>query len=168
MTSIARSALTLAGLTLLLVLATWWAWSAVTEPLPGGGGSTAACTDSPISEGEKVYPGAVTVSVLNASERNGLATETLSQFRDAGFDTASAANAPDKADVRYAEIWTPEPKNPAVLLVESRLGKQAKVVRKGDPGTGVVVVVGDGFTSLTDGKDFVTASYDTEICSPSG
>ena len=82
MPALARSALTLAGLTLVLVLATLWAWSAVTAPLPGQK-SSAACTDTSISEGQKVYPGAVTVSVLNASERNGLASETLSQFRDA-------------------------------------------------------------------------------------
>lgn len=167
MSSVARSGLTLAVLGLVLVLASWWAWSAVTAPLPGDE-KTPACTDTPIAEGQKVYPGAVTVSVLNAGERNGLAGSTLAQFRDAGFATATAANAPARAEVRYAEIWTPEPKNPAVALVESRLGRKAKVVRKDDPGTGVVVVVGDAFGSLKKGKEYVTASYDTEICSPGG
>ena len=167
MSSLARSALTMAGLTLVLVLAGWWAWSAVTAPLPGDSKGP-ACTVTPVAEGDKVYPADVTVSVLNAGERNGLASDTLNAFRDAGFDTASAANAPDKVDVSDAEIWTTEPKNPAVLLVASRLGNDVKVVKKAKPGTGVVVVVGDGFGSLAKGKEYVEASYDTEICSPTG
>jgi hypothetical protein len=166
MGSLARSALTLAGLALVVVLAAWWAWSAVTAPLPGSG-SGDACSLTPVAEGEKVYPRDVTVSVMNAGGRDGLAGDTLAEFRDAGFDTASAANAPDRVKVSYAEIWTTEPKNPAVLLVASRLGKKVDVVKKGDPGTGVVVVVGDGFGSLRKGKESVTAAYDTEICSPS-
>jgi hypothetical protein len=167
MSSLARSALTMAGLTVVLVLAGWWAWSAVTAPLPGEKKGP-ACTVTPVGEGDKVYPADVTVNVMNAGDRNGLASDTLNALSDAGFDRGSAGNAPDKVDVSYAEIWTSEPKNPAVLLVASRLGKKVDVVKKPDRGAGVVVVVGDEFTGLADGKEYVTASYDTEICSPTG
>jgi hypothetical protein len=167
MSSLARSALTLAGLTLVLVLAGWWAWSAVTAPLPGEKKGP-ACTVTPVSEGDKVYPADVTVNVTNAGDRNGLASDTLNEFSDAGFDPGSAGNAPDKVDVSYAQIWTSEPRNPAVRLVASRLGKGVEIVKKADRGTGVVVVVGDGFAGLAGGKESVTASYDTEICSPTG
>ena len=57
-------------------------------------------------------------------------------------------------------------KSPAVALVASRLGADAKIVRRRASGSGVVVVVGDGFKRLAKGRQLVVAKQDAEICSP--
>lgn len=162
----ARSALLLAGLALLVVLAAWWGWSAMTQPFPGPT-TPPKCVTTTVSPGEKVFPGQVTVSVLNASDRDGLAGVTLAAFSDAGFGEGDTGNAPDSAKVVRAAIWTPTPASPDVLLVRSRLGPTTRVVRREAPGTvGVTVVVGDQFTELVKGQRSVRAKRSSEICSP--
>lgn len=161
-----RSALTLGVLGLLLVVSAVWGWSAVTEPFPGKA-EAPTCVLTDIEEGEKVFPEQVTVSVLNAGTREGLAGRIMTLLEDQGFHAGDRANAPRDADVRRVQIWAEDPKNPAVRLVRSRLGGKVRVFGRDSSAAGVVVVVGDRFRQLVQGPRSVVARADARICSPS-
>ena len=161
----ARSTLTLGGLALVLLLAAAWGWSQLTEPFPGKT-EPPTCVSRVVSKGEKVFADQVTVSVFNASGRNGLAGKTALKFTDAGFAAGDTGNAPSRTRVEAVEIWTESPGTPDVALVASRLGKNVRVERRDPLGVGVTVVVGDAFKGLVKGPRSVRAKDDTEICTP--
>jgi hypothetical protein len=164
MTQPARTALTLLGLSVLLLFAAVWGWHALTRPLPAKVDS-AICVDTSVAAGEKVYPQQVTVSVYNAGRREGLAGRTMQQLKDAGFTQGQSGNAAS-AKVAKVAIWTTDPESPDVQLLASYLGKGVQVERREGPGIGVTIVVGDKFGDLAEGKPSVVADDDADICSP--
>jgi hypothetical protein len=160
-----RSGLTLAVLALLLVAGVSWGFAQVTEPFPGKV-DPPVCVETTHAAGERIYPQDVTVSVLNASKREGLAGRTMSELVTAGFAEGQTRNAPTGTSVRRAEVWTTDADSPAARLVRSRLGK-AEVVEKTDPGAaGIVVVVGDDFEETVDGRPSIKAKTDVVVCGP--
>lgn len=161
-----RSAATMLGLVALLLIGVAWALSAVSEPFPEKEEEAATCASTSVAEGQKVYPGQVTVSVLNASSRAGLANQTMNSLVEAGLARGELGNAPKDADVSRVQIWAEDPKNPAVRLARSFLGKGVKVVRRDPPLPGVNIVVGDEFAGAKKGRGSVTAREGTTICSP--
>lgn len=165
MTPGARSALTLTVLAGLLVAGLAWGWSAATSPLPERV-ELDACSRVELNEGDPVYPDQVLVSVLNAGRREGLASQTMKLLIEEGFVAGDRGNAPRGSGVRNAEIWTDEPDSPAVRLVRTWLGKGVRVRSEPTEAAGVVVVVGDRFRELAQGRKKVTARTDTTICSP--
>ena len=90
----------------------------------------------------------------------------MSDLVDAGLAKGELGNAPDDTKVPGVQIWAEDLKNPAVKLVESFLGKDAKLVRREPPLPGVNVVVGEEFPGVTEGKASVAAKKDATICSP--
>lgn len=160
-----RTALTLATLGVVLVVAAAWGLSALTAPFPGKV-ELPTCVDTEVEKGERVFPEQVVVSVFNAGTREGLAGLTMKQLTDTGFVEGDRGNAPDKADVRRIEVWSSEPRNPAVQLVARQFGPPAAVVRGKALGAGVVVVVGDRFRTLVKGPRKVVAVRDSTICGP--
>ncbi len=164
MTDSVRTAITLGVLCLLVVIAAVWAWSATTEPLPAKV-DRPACVDTEVAAGDRLYPQQVTVSVYNASSRDGLASRTMQALVDQGFPEGATGNAV-RTRVAVAEIWTPEPDSPAVALLASYLGDDVEVERRDGLGPGVTVVVGDRFADLVEGKRFVAAGEDAVVCSP--
>ena len=160
----ARSAITLAALSVLLVLGAAWGWNAATEPLPAKV-DTPLCTTQAIAAGDKVFPQDVTVSVYNAGTRDGLAGRVLKDLHDDGFAEGNSGNT-TAGKVDAVEIWTTEPTNPAVLLLASHLGKQVDIQRRDGLGAGITVVVGDDFTKVVKGDRSVVAEDDAQICSP--
>lgn len=167
MTPALRSALTLTVLVLLLVVATLWGWRALTQPLPQVA-ETPVCVETEVAAGEEVVTNQVAVSVFNASRRNGLATKTMNQLVGRGFVSAGTGNAPADTDVTNVRIHARNAKDPAVALVLAQF-RGAEVVPGPSLGLGVVVVVGDDFSSLRGRKKAptsVTAEAPASICTP--
>jgi hypothetical protein len=157
-----KSLATLAVLAVVLVVGAVWGWKSLTKPFPPRV-KAAVCTDTHVAAGQKVAPVDVTVSVLNASAREGLASRTMDDLTNTGFGQGDEANV--KANIGPVQIWASDPKNPAVRLVKSWL-PHAKVVKKSYDAPGVVVVVGQSFSTVRGGVKQVTSAEATTICSP--
>ena len=159
-----RSLVTLVVLGLGLALAGVWGWSAISEPFPKES-RPPVCVDRDFAKGDVVKPRDVTVSVWNGGTRVGLAGLTMDLLVEAKFHEGSEGNTPGKRKVAEVEIWTEEPRSPAVQLVASQFAR-AKVVERKAHAPGVLVVVGDGFDDLVPGAKSVTARADTTVCGP--
>ncbi|MBO0847223.1 MAG: LytR C-terminal domain-containing protein [Nocardioides sp.] len=165
MTRHVKTALTLAFLVALLIFGLAWGWSAMTQPFPKSA-PVKACYPTLLQAGDRVSAPKVTVSVFNASRRVGLADRTMSDFQDQGFGAGDVGNAPKKATVRYAQVWSGDRSRPDVRLVASRLGHHILIARKHIRAPGVVVVVGAQFQHLIPGRSSVKVTRTTTICSP--
>ncbi|CUR62077.1 conserved exported hypothetical protein [metagenome] len=160
-----RSALTLAVLALLVVVASLWGWAAFTEPFPEDE-PVPVCENATISAGSEVRRDQVVVSVFNGSGRSGLAGSTSAQLAERGFVAGDVADSPQPAAT--TQIWSSDPTNPAVQLVQQQF-KGAEVVPGNPIGVGVVVVVGEKFTALRKKQvESVVAEADATICKATG
>lgn len=160
-----RTAITLAFLTVLLCGGVAWGLTQVTKPFPGKV-DPPLCVDTAFAAGDELFPQDVTVSVLNASQREGLAGRTMQLFVDAGFARGQSANAPEGTEVALAEIWVSDPANAGAKLVRSRLGKVEVRTEPDNPALGVTVVVGDEFADLRPGAASLVLKQDAVVCSP--
>lgn len=161
MTAGLRSALTLAGLVGVVLVATLWGWAAFTEPLPELE-EVPICTDTAVTAGTEVRRDQVVVSVFNGSERSGLAGATDAQLEERGFVSGGIGDSPQPAAT--TQIWAEDPKNPAVQLVKRQF-KGAQVVPGDALGPGVVVVVGEEFQALRKKQvESVVAKTDATFC----
>jgi hypothetical protein len=165
MTARLRTLVTLGVLVVLLLVGVLWGFSQLTKPLPSKA-DLPPCVDTTYEKGQKLTPEDVTVSVLNASQREGLAGRTLQQFVDAGFPRGQVSNAPSGTEVASAEIWASDRTNPAIPLVRSRIGKIPVRTVRDMPTLGITVVVGDQFGDLAAGLPSVTLEDGATICSP--
>ena len=165
MTAHLKTLLTLVVLAVLLIFGVTWGWASLTTPFPHRA-PTLTCYPTEVKAGDRVAPPDVTVSVYNASQRGGLAESTLSAFQNQGFGAGDVGNAPKKAVVHYAQIWTADRHNPAVRLVKSRLGPNAAIVDRKHGGAGVIVVVGPLFAKLVPGRPSIKVTATATICSP--
>lgn len=162
-----RSGLTLGVLAALVVVGLLWGWSAATAPLPGSDdGADGSCDPVTVEAGDRVRTEQVVVSVLNAGSREGLAGEVMDAFVERGFRTGASGNAPSGTEVARVQVWAADRRDPAVALVRSALRKPVPVVDTDVNAPGVVVVVGDRFGELVDGRNRVKARQDGEVCAP--
>ena len=160
----ARTLATLVVVALIVVVAGGWGWGLLTKPFPKKADAP-ICSATEVDAGDHVFPAQVTVSVLNASRREGLAGRTMTALKDGGFAAGHSGNAATGTKVGTAQIWTDNPDSPAVQLVAAWI-PSAKVVRKTVAEPGVVVVVGDRFDAVGTGPKSVTAQAKATICSP--
>jgi hypothetical protein len=161
-----RTLVTLAFLTVLMLAGVAWGWSQVTEPFPGKVAAS-VCVPTSYAEGEELFVQDVTVSVLNASSREGLASRTLALLEDAGFAAGEADNAPVGTTVSTpAEIWVTDADDPGAKLLRRWVGKVPIRSDVTSPEPGVTLVVGDAFGELVDGPASLVLSSDAVVCSP--
>lgn len=160
-----KSALTLAALAVLVLVAAVWGWAALTEPLPQEE-PVAICEDETVTAGSEVRRDQVVVSVFNGSGRSGLAGATSAQLAERGFVEGDIGDSPLPATT--TQIWSADPTNPAVLLVKRQF-KRAEVVQGDALGPGIVVVVGENFQSLRKKQvESVVAKADATYCRATG
>jgi hypothetical protein len=160
----ARTAATLVVAALLVLAVGGWGWGMLTKPFPKKADAP-VCSSAQVNAGDHVFPSQVTVTVLNASRREGLAGRTMTALKDGGFAAGHSGNADKDTKVGVVQIWTEHPDSPAVQLVKAWL-PGAKVVEKQVSEPGVVVVVGDRFSAVGAGPKSITAQTDATICSP--
>jgi hypothetical protein len=160
-----KSALTLAVLAGLVLVAALWGWAALTEPFPEDE-PVAICEDETVTAGSEVRRDQVVVSVFNGSGRSGLAGATSAQLAERGFVEGDVGDSPLPAAT--TQIWSSDPTNPAVLLVKRQF-KKAEVVQGDALGPGVVVVIGEKFQSLRKKQvESVVAKADATYCRATG
>lgn len=161
-----RTLITLGVLAAVLIFAVVWGFDRVTQPFPEKS-ETAACVTTTVAAGETLRPGAITVSVLNASGRGGLAGRTLTDLVDNGFAKGALANAPDDADVPVVAIWTDDRTSPAVRLLRSYLGGQkVQIIDGGGTAIGLNVLVGEKFTGVQPGRAQIVTDQASTVCTP--
>ena len=143
-----------------------WGTIQLIEVFTGGGdsasavGTKAACADrASRTVAPKVLPrpGTITVNVLNATTRGGLAQKTADELKKRGFKVGEVANATKQYDKKVK--GTGVLLGPAAALDTSLpvLGAQlAGAERRTDParkGTEVDLIIGDKFQALTGKAD---------------
>jgi hypothetical protein len=102
-----------------------------------------------LTKGEVVRPRDVTVTVLNAGSRTGLAGQVQQQLVRRGFHAGNIDNAPEGTGVRFVRVRAASVKDPAARLVAAQFGKGTLLVHsKEDLGPGVDVIVGDRYKGL--------------------
>ncbi len=91
----------------------------------------------------------VQVSVFNAGDRSGLASDTLQKVQKAGFVGGNSGNAPGTAQVTRAAVWTTKENDYSAKLVALAFGPHTPVVvTTTDLGPGIDVLVGNKFNGL--------------------
>jgi hypothetical protein len=149
----------LTGVTLLVLLALvgaggYYGYRELFSPVEGDvtasqGGRNC---EAGLRRGEIVRTRDVTVTVLNAGTRNGLAGQVQRQLVRRGFLAGRTENAPEDLQVRFVRILAPSRSDPAARLVAVQFGKGTVIQRtRGDLGPGVDVIVGDRFKGLERG-----------------
>ena len=166
-----RTALTLGVLAVLLLVMLTWGWSNATAPLPGSDEpeEAGACEPWTVVEGEQLDAAQVEVTILNAGTREGLAGAVMDGFLERGFREGTSSNAPRDTEVAKVQVWAADKRDPAVVLVRSVLPKPAPV-REAPVDLvdlpGVVVVVGNDFGDLREGRSSRTAKQEGAACAP--
>ena len=146
----------LTGITLLVLVGLvaaggYYGYRALFAPV---GDVTAAAPDAEgcelrLRQGETVRTRDVTVTVLNAGTRSGLAGQVQEQLVGRGFIAGGTDNAPDDQAVRFVRVLAPSREDPAARLVAVQFGPRTFVQRsEEDFGPGVDIVVGDRFRGL--------------------
>lgn len=166
------TAITLAVLTVLLVVGAVVGVRTLFAPLPGSEDeeeldappAAASCKDE-IRAGKPVRSKDVTVSVFNAGSEGGLAERTRSQLQERGFLPGEVGNAPDGLEVQFVRVLAPNRQDPAARLVARQFGTATFVqVTDEDYGPGVAVVVGSDFTGLVEAPKRMRAKVDGSGC----
>lgn len=166
MTTKSRSAATLAALVAILLIASLWGWQALTAPLPTTE-TVAPCADTTVKAGDTLPREMVTVTVLNASGTGGLAGKTMDALVARGFAQSAADDAPAGTVATGIQIWSTDPKNPAVELVRRQFRKATVVDQSYPDAEGVVVVVGKNPTKLkANGPETIKVTASATVCTP--
>jgi len=143
---------TMAALCLVLVVMAWWGIAKATAPFPTHDSSGTKCSRAETTTKRYARPDDVTVSVYNASKRNGFATLTLQRLESRGFHAGAVGNAPKSllsSPVKKVRVLTTTPDSTYAELVARNLGKDVPIEVVPDTlGPGINVVVGKKMQDL--------------------
>ncbi len=125
-----------------------------------------ACETRQIDTDTVIAADEVTVSVYNASGRDGAASKTLQGLIERGFGAGESGNV--DASVKYVQVWADDKDNPAAQLVAAQFGPKTLIVTDKElPGVGIVVVVGPRLGAFDDDAPTeMRATKPATICSP--
>lgn len=166
MTAKSRTAVTMLVLSLIILIAAVWGWHALTAPIPQA--AVEKCESTTVAAGETLPRELVAVSVLNASGANGLGSKTMDALVDRGFAAGSIDDAPAGTEAKGIEIWSDDPKNPAVELVRRQFTKATVKTKTHGEASGVVVVVGKQPAKLKKaGPESIKVTAKATVCAPS-
>lgn len=166
MSSGVRALTTLVVMIVLIVVFAVVGWHLTSRPFPAKA-APVVCTNRTVPAGTSLGPVDVTVSVMNASTRDGLAGRTLDALAAQHFASGSQGNAPKGVSVATVQVWAHSANDPAAKLVAGWLPGSQLVVRTKDALPGVTVVVGEGFTRVAaKGPTSVKVTTPTTVCSP--
>lgn len=164
------TAVTLIGLTVLVVWAAMWGWRSLVSNFPGNplktGQTQTACKVVHVKRGGTIRADQVQVSVYNSGSRFGLAGSTLDSLMQRGFIGGEVGNAPARVHVPRAQVWTTQARDPLARLVALQFGAGHIRIVKKDLGPGVDVVVGDGLKGLLRAPLRITAPKAVDLCVP--
>lgn len=124
------------------------------------------CTPQQVEAGRRITSEEITVSVFNASDRSGLASETLDALAERGFALGDVGNAPADADVPVIQVWTDDKDDIAAKLVARQFGRGTVIKEAEDLGQGVDVVVGERFRGLVPAPRSLRSRGTQEVCVP--
>lgn len=161
-----RVAATLGVLALFFLFAVTRGLDAVSKPFPKGE-DPPVCVETALKKNDILRVAGVTVNVVNAGSKSGLARTTLTDLEERGFAGGTVANQPDP-DVRSVEVRDAGGKTPAARLVRTYLGGTVRIVEDPDVGPGVTVVVADGFAGVREGRGGLRITEPASVCGPPG
>ena len=116
-----------------MLLGVTWGWAQMTKPFPGKVDAP-ICVDTAYRAGDELFVQDVTVSVFNASAREGLAGRTMASSRPRLRRGPDRQRPQGHRLTTPSEIWVDDPDNPGAKLVRARLG-QVPVVAHPEVGT---------------------------------
>jgi hypothetical protein len=124
-----------------------------------------SCTPQTIRTGERLPATLVTVDVFNGGETEGVAGRVSTALQDRGFRPGAIANSPSSIEPDAVTILTTDKSDPRVQLVARQFAEVDYRAPDITLGSGVTVLVGDGFTSLKPaGNASITATSDVTVC----
>ncbi|MET3961684.1 hypothetical protein ABIE44_001618 [Marmoricola sp. OAE513] len=152
------SAVSLAVTVVIVIVMAVWGVNALTAPIEDDGDTSSSTDDGTLTcaagqelvETKFLKRSQVVVSVYNAGKKAGRARATLDNFEAAGFRAGEVGDAPERTDVRRAEVRAKASDAVAAGLVAQSLGKNTQVVVADaeDLGPGINVIIGDKFKNL--------------------
>jgi len=164
----ARGRLVLLGVASLagLGLAGWGTLQLV-DVFTGGGGTASAAgarsdcatktTASPSAAPKPPKPGAITVNVLNATTRGGLAKKTADELKKRGFKVGDVGNASKEYDKKVKGtgllLGPASSLDTSLPVLATQLTAAERRTDAARKGTAVDLIIGDGFKELTKKAD---------------
>lgn len=157
---IAKNPVILLTLLVLVLLAGYWGYSAVTAPLPPA--HVDPCVATPVTDG-KLRADMVSVRVLNASNKRGKASEVSQQLKRQGFKVVRVGNADENQE--KSVIIGGSADSPEVALVHAQFNG-FETLGDGRPDRSVEVRIGQNYDSMIADAPTDLAINATSICLP--
>jgi hypothetical protein len=149
-----RTPITLVVLFVVLMGAAYYGWQTVISPGtedhdPPATSSKPKCENvEEFHKGQLIRSKDVLVNVYNAGRISGLASDTLSELSDRGFNPGVSDNAPAAVTASNVTILTSSRQSPLVQLVAQQFQGVVKYAKGRGLDPGVDIIVGDDFQGL--------------------
>lgn len=123
------------------------------------------CTPQTVSAGERLPASLVAVDVFNGGDAEGVAGRVSTELQARGFRPGAIANSRSSFKPAAVTILTKDKSDPRVQLVARQFSKVEYRAPDIQLGSGVTVLIGDGFTTLKPaGVSSITATSDVTVC----